>query len=159
MKYKIGRFLYGDHTYYVAHIILGIILMICIVMLIHLFLGQPLDVVLCLISDDIVSLSASLLGFQLAGVSILISMEGNKKLTLLKEIESDMMVVKIFISSISMFLFSIVLMLMSLKFLSTVDENHLLFKNLIDYGSVILFLLGFVFLFSSIRLLRCFCSK
>lgn len=159
MRRKIGRLLYGDDTYYIAHILLGIVLMTCIAVLMHFIFQQPLNVVLCLISDDIVSLSAALLGFQLAGVSILISLDGNKKLALLKEIESDTMIMKIFISSISMFLFSIILMLMSQKLLPNVEGDFLWIKTFIDYGSVVFFFFGLIFLFSSIRLLKWFCSK
>lgn len=162
MKNRIGRWIYGDHSYYIAHIVVGAIIMGCIWGLIHFIFKQPLNVVLRLISNETVGLSASLLGFQLAGVSILISLEGNKKLALLKEIESDTMIMKIFISSISMFLLSIILMIMSLNFFEDSIEivNFIWYcKTMIDYCSVIFFVLGIVFLFSSIRLLKWFCAK
>ena len=162
MKNKIGRWLYGDRLYYIAHIAIGIMIMGCMWGLIHFVFKQPLNVALRLISNETVGLSASLLGFQLAGVSILISLEGNKKLALLKEIESDTMIMKVFISSISMFLFSIILMLMSLNlFENTIEVINVLWycKKIIDYGSVVLFIFGMIFLFSSIRLLRWFCAK
>lgn len=162
MKNRIGRWIYGDHSYYIAHIVIGAIIMGCIWGLIHFVFKQPLNVVLRLISNETVELSASLLGFQLAGVSILISLEGNKKLALLKEIESDTMIMKIFISSISMFLLSIILMIMSLNFFEDSIEivNFIWYcKTMIDYCSVIFFVLGIVFLFSSIRLLKWFCAK
>lgn len=162
MKNRIGRWIYGDHSYYIAHIVVGAIVMGCIWGLIHFIFKQPLNVVLRLISNETVGLSASLLGFQLAGVSILISLEGNKKLALLKEIESDTMIMKIFISSISMFLLSIILMIMSLNFFEDSIEivNFIWYcKTMVDYCSVIFFVLGIVFLFSSIRLLKWFCAK
>lgn len=111
MLKKFNRLIYGDHSYYIAHILLGVMIMVCIWLLFQFGFNQPIDIFLHLVSNDTVGLSASLLGFQLAGVSILISLDGNKKLCLLREIESDTMIYKIFISSITMFLLSILLML------------------------------------------------
>ena len=159
---KINRFLYGDHSYYIAHVLMGIIIMACIWLLIRFVFSQPTDIVLHLISNDMVGLSASLLGFQLAGVSILISLDGNKKLNLLREIKSDTMIYKIFISSIMMFLISIVLMLIFMNLFPTEPNiaGKLLYgKLLVGYCSVVTFFFGMVFLFSSIRLLKWFCSK
>lgn len=159
---KINRLIYGDHSYYIIHILIGIILLICIWLLLRFGLNQPTDIILYLVSDDTVGLSASLLGFQLAGVSILISLEGNKKLRLLREIESDTMIYKIFISSITMFLISIVLMLMSMNLFPAepnIAGKLLCGKLFVGYCSVITFFFGLVFLFSSIRLLKWFCSK
>ncbi len=159
---RVNRLIYGDHTYYVAHIFIGIIIMVCIWALLHFGFNQPIDIVLHLISNDTVGLSASLLGFQLAGVSILISLDGNKKLCLLREIESDTMIYKIFISSITMFLLSVVLMLISINFFcdtSDITGKILYGKLIIDYCSIITFFFGMIFLFSSIRLLKWFCSK
>lgn len=159
---RVNRLIYGDHAYYVAHIFIGIIIMVCIWALLHFGFNQPIDIVLHLISNDTVGLSGSLLGFQLAGVSILISLDGNKKLCLLREIESDTMIYKIFISSITMFLLSIVLMLISINFFcdtSDITRKILYGKLIIDYCSIITFFFGMIFLFSSIRLLKWFCSK
>ena len=161
---KINRLIYGDHSYYIAHILIGIIIMVCIWLLLRFGFNQPTDIVLHLISNDTVGLSASLLGFQLAGVSILISLDGNKKLRLLREIESDTMIYKIFISSMTMFLLSIMLMLMSLNLFAFTDESNvtemlLHSKSIIDYCSIVTFFFGMVFLFSSIRLLKWLCSK
>lgn len=159
---KINRLIYGDHSYYIAHIFIGIIIMACMWLSLRFGFNQPTDIVLQLISNDTVGLSASLLGFQLAGVSILISLDGNKKLRLLREIESDTMIYKIFISSITMFLVSIVLMLTSMNCFPA-DPNIvgklLCGKLFVGYCSIVTFFFGMVFLFSSIRLLKWFCSK
>ncbi len=162
MKNRIGRWIYGENSYYIAHILIGAILMGCLWGLIYFVLKQPLNIALRLISNETVELSASLLGFQLAGVSILISLEGNKKLALLKKIESDTMIYKIFISSITMFLISVVLMLISMNLFPVetgMTENLLLGKRFLDYCSIVTFFYGMVFLFSSIRLLKWACSK
>lgn len=159
---RINHWIYDDHLYYIAHILIGIIIMTCIWLLLQFGFNQPINIVLNLISDNTISLSASLLGFQLAGVSILISLDGNTKLGLLREIESDSMIYKIFISSITMFLFSIVLMLISLNFFSDksiISGAPLCGKSLINYCSVVTFFFGIIFLFSSIRLLKWLCSK
>lgn len=159
---KVNRLIYGDRSYYIAHILISIIIMTCTCLLLHFRFNQPIDIVLHLISNDTIGLSASLLGFQLAGVSILISLDGNKKLCLLREIKSDTMIYKIFISSITMFLFSIVLMLISINFVpveSNITREVLCVKLIVDYCSVVTFCFGMVFLLSSIRLLKWFCSK
>lgn len=159
---KINRLIYGDHSYYISHILIGIIIMVCIWLLFRFGFNQPTDTVLHLVSDDTVGLSASLLGFQLAGVSVLISLDGNKKLRLLREIESDTMIYKIFICSITMFLISIVLMLISMNLFPAepnIGGRLLCGKLLVGYCSVVAFFFGMVFLFSSIRLLKWFCSK
>ncbi len=162
MLKKIKRLIYGDNSYYIAHILIGIIFMACIWLLLRFGFNQTTDIVLHLISNDAVELSASLLGFQLAGVSILISLGGNKKLHLMQEIESDTMIYKIFISSITMFLISIVLMLISMN-LFPAEPNMagklLCGKLFVGYCSVVTFFFGLVFLFSSIRLLKWICSK
>lgn len=159
---KVNRLIYGDRSYYIAHILISIIIMTCTCLLLHFRFNQPIDIVLHLISNDTIGLSAFLLGFQLAGVSILISLDGNKKLCLLREIKSDTMIYKIFISSITMFLFSIVLMLISINFVpveSNITREVLCVKLIVDYCSVVTFCFGMVFLLSSIRLLKWFCSK
>lgn len=155
----IGRWIYGDRSYYLAHILMGVIVVSAICALLHFLLKQPLNIVLRLISIDVVELSATLLGFQLAGVSILISLDGNRKLTLLEEIDSDTMLYKVFISSITMFLFSIILMLASLNLFSELGIEFEKYKLIIDYSSVATFVFGIVFLLSSIQLLKWICSK
>ena len=159
---KINRWIYGDRSYYIAHIFVGIVVMACIWLLIRYGINQSTDAVLNLVSNDTVGLSASLLGFQLAGVSILISLDGNKKLRLLREIESDTMIYKMFISSITMFMISIVLMLISMSLYPAepnITEKLLRGKLLVGYASVVAFFYGLVFLFSSTRLLKWFYSK
>lgn len=159
MVKKIGRWVYGDNSYYFAHILIGCILMTGILAIAHLILKQSVDIVLQLISEETMGLSASLLGFQLAGVSILISLDGNKKISLLKKIDSDTMIYKVFLSSITMFLASILLMILSLNFFPESKVTPSGFKTVIDYFSVATFMFGMVFLFSSIRLLKWCCSK
>lgn len=159
---KLEHWAYGDHSYYITHILIGTFVMICVLSLLHFYFKQSIDIILCLVSNDTIELSASLLGFQLAGVSILISLNGNKKLKLLRQIESDTMIYKIFISSITMFLLSILLMLASLNFFpkGLVLEKKILYgKMIVSYGSIVTFSFGMVFLLSSIRLLKWFCSK
>ena len=158
---KFGRWLYGDRSYYFAHIVVGTFFMVCIGSLIHFSLEKPLDIVLEIISDNTIALSASLLGFQLAGVSILLSLGNNSKLETLREIDSDSVIYKIFLSSVSMFLISIILMMAVLNLFKNLPPStaSLQIKLVIGYASVISFAFGMVFLFSSIRLLKWCCSK
>lgn len=157
---KIGKLIYGDKSYYWAHAFIGIVVIAVVCAFEHFILSQPLNVFLNLISGETIGLSASLLGFQLTGVSVLISFEGNKKLSLLRKIESDTMIFKIFISSTNMFLLSIITMLISLNLFSEQSLGCCSnIKGFVDYISVVFFVYGFVFLFSSIRLLKWFCSN
>lgn len=157
MLRKLRGWVYGDKSYYLAHLIIGVVVIALIRICFDHVLEQPIAVILELISDNTVSLSAALLGFQLAGVSVLIALDGNKKLSILKEIESDTMVYKVFLSSIIMFLVSIVLMLVYLYVFAN-EMACIIIKNGIGYASLITLLFGFVFLFSSIRLLKWLCS-
>lgn len=159
MGKKFGRWVYGDKSYYFAHILIGCILLVGIWIIVHFILKQSASIALLLISEDTMGLSASLLGFQLAGVSILISLGGNKKMSLLEEINSDTMIYKVFLSSITMFLASIILMLLSLNFLPKSEITPSCFKMVIDYCAVVTFIYGIIFMFSSIRLLKWCCSK
>lgn len=158
---KFGRWLYGDKSYYFAHIVIGVLFMAFIGSFIYFGLNRPLDVVLEIISDNTIALSASLLGFQLAGVSILLSLGSNSKLETLRDISSDSMVYKIFLSSVSMFLISIILMIAELNLFKNLPPSprSLQVKSIIGYASVASFAFGMVFLFSSIRLLKWCCSK
>ena len=157
MLTKLGRFLYGDKTYYITHVFVGFVVMSVVVAVIQCIAKQPLETVLALCSYDIIGLSASLLGFQLAGVTILISLDGNKKLSMLKKIDSSTMIYKIFISSMTMFLISIIFTLVYLSCFSARDCS--LIRQLIGYASVCTFTWGLVFLCSSIRLLKWFCTQ
>lgn len=161
MMKKFGRWLYGDRSYYLAHIVIGTFFMVCIGLFIHFILEKPLDIVLKVISDDTIALSASLLGFQLAGVSILLSLGSNSKLETLRDISSDSMVYKIFLSSVSMFLLSIMLMIAVLNLFKNLplSSRSLQVKSIIGYASVASFAFGMIFLFSSIRLLKWCCSQ
>ena len=161
MMKKFGRWLYGDRSYYLAHIVIGTFFMVCIGLFIHFSLEKPLDIVLGIISDDTIALSASLLGFQLAGVSILLSLGSNSKLKTLRDISSDSMVYKIFMSSVSMFLISIILMMATLHLFKNLplSPRSLQIKSIVGYASVVSFAFGMVFLFSSIQLLKWCCSK
>lgn len=154
---KARGLLYGDKSYYFSHLLLGTVIAITITLFILFVLKHPARVMLQLISDETIALSAALLGFQLAGVSVLIALDGNKKLSLLKEIESDSMLYKVFLSSITMFLISIVTMLFYLYILGEAGACTPLFYGVIGYGSLLALLFGFVFLFSSINLLKWLC--
>lgn len=46
MMKKFGRWLYGDRSYYLAHIVIGTFFMVCIGVFIHFGLEKPLDIVL-----------------------------------------------------------------------------------------------------------------
>lgn len=49
---KVNRLIYGDRSYYIAHILISIIIMTCTCLLLHFRFNQPIDIVLHLISND-----------------------------------------------------------------------------------------------------------
>lgn len=43
---KINRLIYGDRSYYIAHVLIGIIIMVCIWLLLRFGFNQPTDITL-----------------------------------------------------------------------------------------------------------------
>ena len=115
------------------------------------------DKLFSIINDSTISLSAAIAGFVFAGMSIFISMDGSKKMNTVKAIGKDNIIYNILIASIVFFVISLLLMLIDINVLNFDITKMILIqktiKLIIEIVSIYSFILGFVFFFSSLRLI------
>lgn len=115
------------------------------------------DKLFSIINDSTISLSAAIAGFVFAGMSILISMDGSKKMKTVKAIGKDNIIYNILIASIIFFVISLLLMLIDINVLifdiTKIILIQKILKLIIEITSIYSFILGFVFFFSSLRLI------
>lgn len=155
MKEKLERILYGNH-WAVCHVLISIVVCAIIVVLVKICSIQ-FDKLFSIINDSTISLSAAIAGFVFAGMSIFISMDGSKKMNTVKAIGKDNIIYNILIASIVFFVISLLLMLIDINVLNF-DITKMIFiqktiKLIIEIVSIYSFILGFVFFFSSLRLI------
>lgn len=155
MKNKIERLLYGDHWFFV-HFVISV-LFAAIIFALTKLIGIKYDEWLKLINVDTISLSASIAGFVFAGMSIFISMEGSKKMATIKAIGKANIIYCILICSIAFFVISLLLMLLDINVLCFTPNQitlvQIIVKHIIEWLSLYTFLLGFIYFFSSIKLI------
>ena len=150
---KINHWLYHDKYFAFFHWMAGAIIMGIISFLIIDTGIISLGKITLLVNPEVISLSATIAGFELAGVALLISLNGNKKFQSIKDIGSDKTVYKLFFHSIILFTVSLIFMLADTTMLIDIPQEHVAIKEVIEYLSVILFSQGFVFFLSSMRML------
>lgn len=150
---KINRLLYHDKYFALFHWLAGMILMALIYCIIQMSAIVPITKVSSLVNTDVISLAATISGFELAGVALLISLNGNRKFQSIKEIGSDKTIYKLFFHSIILLTLSLLIMILDINLLDTVTANYAKIKKYIEYLSVLLFGQGIVFFLSSIRML------
>ena len=155
MKEKFERILYGNH-WAVFHVLISIVVCAIIVVLVKICSIQ-FDKLFSIINDSTISLSAAIAGFVFAGMSIFISMDGSKKINTVKAIGKDNIIYNILIASIVFFVISLLLMLIDINVLNFDITKMILIqktlKLIIEIVSIYSFILGFVFFFSSLRLI------
>ena len=152
---KIEKAFYDEHWF-----LLHILTSIC-VSAIGYFIMRSCNInikaIYSIINNDTTALSAAMAGFVFAGMSIFISMDGSKKMSLIKSIGKDNIIYNILISSIVFFVVSLLLMLVDINIL-VFDIEKILFKpeilkSIVEIIALYTLLLGFVFFFSSIKLI------
>lgn len=150
---KIYRKLYGK--YWLLFHVLFMIIINFIAYFIMNKINIPLSNMIKLINFDVISLSATIAGFEFAGVSILISLEGNKKLRAIKDIGADTIIYKTFVYSIAALLISIVFMVLDLNVftINTVSNVYRCSKVFIEFISLLSLEFGFICFFSSVKLI------
>lgn len=152
---KIERIIYGKH-WFLLHILISLLL-VSIISLFIIFCGLEFNGLLAMINESTVSLSAAIAGFVFAGMSIFISMEGSKKMADIKSIGKVNIIYSILISSIVFFVVSLLFMLVRINLLNITPEliTNIQYgvKLTIEWGSLFCFLLGFIFFFSSLKLI------
>lgn len=155
MKEKFDRILYGSH-WAVSHALISIVAS-AIVLGLMLICKIQLNKLLSIINDSTISLSAAIAGFVFAGMSIFISMDGSKKMNTVKAVGKDNIIYNILIASIVFFVVSLLLMLIDINVLN-VDVTKMILiqkilKLIVEVVALYSFLLGFVFFFSSLKLI------
>lgn len=155
MKEKWERILYGN-LWAVCHVLISIVVCAIIVVSVKICSIQ-FDKLFSIINESTISLSAAIAGFVFAGMSIFISMDGSKKMNTVKVIGKDNIIYNILIASIVFFVISLLLMLIDINVLNFDITKMILIqktiKLIIEIVSIYSFILGFVFFFSSLRLI------
>lgn len=155
MKEKFDRILYGSH-WAVSHVLISIVAS-AIVLGSMLICKIQFNKLLSIINDSTISLSAAIAGFVFAGMSIFISMDRTKKMNTVKAVGKDNIIYNILIASIVFFVVSLLLMLIDINVLN-VDVTKMILiqkilKLIVEVVALYSFLLGFVFFFSSLKLI------
>lgn len=155
MKEKYEREIYGEH-WIIAHGFMSIVavaLILCFMKLCNI----QFEKIFSIISENTISLSTAIAGFVFAGMSIFISMDRSKKMSTIKSIGKDNIIYNILIASIVFFVISLLLMLIDINILTFDMTKILLIQKIIkvitEIVSVYAFLLGFIFFFSSLKLI------
>ncbi|WP_337553899.1 hypothetical protein [Massilicoli timonensis] len=155
MKEKFERALYGNH-WIIWHSIISIIVVAFILSLLKICDIQ-FEKLFSIINENTISLSAAIAGFVFAGMSIFISMDGSKKMAAVKAIGKDNIIYNVLISAIVFFVVSLLLMLIDINVLNFNIAKIILMQKIvklvIEVISIYTFLLGFVFFFSSLKLI------
>lgn len=155
MKKKFKRCLYGECCKTI-HFIISIIISAFIIGFMKIC-HIPLGKLYSLINDSTISLSAAIAGFVFVGLTIFISLDGNKKMKTIKSIGKDNIIYNILLTSIIFFIISLIFMLIDINILSFENIEVILVqkisKILVEIISIYTFLLGFIFFFSSLQLM------
>lgn len=152
---KINRWMYGENWAF-AHLVksLGLFLALMISLLI---LRMDFSTILSIINEDTISLSATIAGFVFAGMSIFISMSENAKMKTVTSIGQAHIIYGILVCSVVSFVLSL-LMMGSVLTIFNIDPTKITLlqkavKAVFEWGSVYYFLSGFVYFFSSLKLM------
>lgn len=150
---KIDRFIYGPRFLF-AHILVSVV-GILIGVIVSVITNINVINILNLIDENTVAISAELAGFEFAGMSIFISLSGNKKLEVIKSTGQEGIIYKIIIISIVCFLISVILMLFSINVLENLNLTSNIiatwFACIVDWISLYALLLGYISFISSLR--------
>ena len=151
---KIQKAIYGNH-WFLFHNLLCIVL--CIVLVVSMaILRMDINTLKLLINNDTVSISAELAGFVFAGISIFISLDGNKKMQTIKKLEIDNIIYYILILSILFLVISVVLMLVDINLFVPANETfsirQTIAENIIQWFALYCMLSGLLYFISSLQI-------
>ena len=111
-----------------------------------------------LISKDTITLSASMAGFVFAGMSIFVSLDGNKKMSTIASVGQDNIIYSILIFSVSLFVSSLLLMGIDLVVfnisIEQISSVQMLAKSIVEWASIYTLLLGFLCFLSGLKLIH-----
>ena len=146
MMDKVYRILYGPKWLF-CHFVLSLItVVLCGLCLTVLEIDY--QVILRLISKDTISLSATIAGFVFAGMSIFISLDGNKKMSTISSIGSGNIIYGVLIVSVTSFIISLLLMGLDLVVfninIEQISKPQLIIKTVTQWGSIYSLLFGYI---------------
>ena len=152
---KINRWTYGK-TWPFAHVLKSTILFLTY-FAVMLILQMEVSSILSIINKDTISLSAAIAGFVFAGMSIFISMSENAKMKTVTSIGQAHIIYGILVCSVVSFVLSL-LMMGSVLTIFNIDPMKItlsqkIVKIVLEWGSVYSIISGFVFFFSSLKLM------
>ncbi len=150
---KITKLFYHEKYFALFHWSAGFVFRVLICTIIYVSKIIPLEKLTSLISMDVISLSATIAGFELAGVTLLISLNEDRKFQSIKDISSDKTIYKLFFHSIILLTVSLVTMLIDISLLNNIAQGYLKVKGVIEYVAIVLFVQGLMFLLSALRML------
>lgn len=152
---KVYRILYGPKWllwHFVLSFVTTVICGLCLVLL-----EIDYRVLLKLISKDTISLSASIAGFVFAGMSIFISLDGNKKMATISSIGSENIIYGVLIVSVTSFVISLLLMGLDLVIfninIEQISKPQLIVKTITQWVSIYSLLFGYLGFLSSLKLI------
>lgn len=149
----VQRVLYGK-CWLFFHTLFSILISFMLVAILAL-LRLDINILKSLINNDTVSISAELAGFVFAGMSIFISLDGNKKMSTIKKVGKDNIIYCILILSIVLLVLSVVLMLIDINVLNDnniVTIQQSVVKDIIQWISLYCMLSGFLYFMSSLQI-------
>lgn len=152
---SIYRLLYGD-KWNLFHIIFSFVI-IAIGYWVLKLINVDFRELLSLINTETVSISSAMAGFVFAGVSIFISMEGSKKMETIKSIGKENIIYSILIFSIVNFVVSLLLMIVDINIFHFTAQSttplQTTIKQVCQWTSLYTLLMGFLYFFSSLKLI------
>jgi len=148
----IRKLLYHNNYSIVTHVALCVIICLLFAILVFKFDVFPIYVFTRLIDMQIVMLSSTIAGFELAAVSLLLSMPGNKKWKALIRVRGDLMMFRILLRSSYYLVVSSVLMVFDIYILANIMK-YKTFQTAIQVISIFLLILGLSLFLSGLRAL------
>ena len=155
MMDKIYRILYGPKwlfCHFGLSLITSVLCGLCLMVL-----EIDYQVILRLISKDTIFLSATIAGFVFAGMSIFISLDGNKKMLTISSIGSENIIYGVLIVSVTSFIISMLLMGLDLVVfninIEQMSKPQLIVKTITQWSSIYSLLFGYLVFLSSLKLI------
>lgn len=97
-------------------------------------------------------------GFVFAGMSIFVSLDGNKKMSTIASVGQDNIIYSILIFSVSLFVSSLLLMGIDLVVfnisIEQISSVQMLAKSIVEWASIYTLLLGFLCFLSGLKLIH-----
>jgi hypothetical protein len=147
-----NNLLFSNKTAVLSHWILGFISSGILFLIIWKSKIIPLVQLLELINSDVVSFSITLAGFELASVTLLISLNDNKKLADMNKVGEDKTLYRLFFHSIIFLTITAVAILVCITVFKTMVPEFAWVKTVFEYLALFTLWQGMVFFLSAMRM-------